>query len=266
MKKIFNIFLLVVSLLFTSCETSTDVNGGVPYKEYTVINAQLSAYKVFNGVFITHTLPLNVPYDIKKAEIKNAIAYVLEAGTRVIPLHYFADGLYKPIRTVALLPQTEYELFVSINNKTIYSKTLVPDVPDIAGVSNVLNNYLSARVTAKPGEAYGAAWIVSGGGGQPAEKADDFFSIETSDQYPGDVLVRTQNIPPPYNTSTYSDRFFIQVYAFDKAYKNYFLTKTNSSQINNTFTSGGGPVVWNVYGEDVIGLFIGMTEGTLAHP
>ncbi len=266
MRELTYILLLITSLLFTSCETSTDVNGGVPYKEYTVINAQLSAYKVFNGVYITHTLPLDVPYDIKKAEIKNAIAYVLEAGTRVIPLHYSFDGLYKPIRTVALLPSTEYELFVNINDKTIYSKTLVPDVPDIVDVVNVQNNYLSARVTAKPGEAYGAAWIISGGGGQTAEKADDFFAVETSDHYPADLLVRTQNIPPPYNTTTYSDRFFIQVYAFDKAYKDYFLTKTNSNQINNTFTAGGGPVVWNVYGEDVIGLFIGMTEGTLAHP
>ena len=266
MRKIIYIQLLITSLLFSACETSTDVDSGVPYKEYTVINAQLSAYKVFNGVYITHTLPLDVSYDIKKAEITNAIAYILEAGTRVIPLHYFSDGLYKPIKTVAILPETQYELFVSINNKTIYSKTLVPDVPNVVNVTNVQNNYLSARVTAKSGEAYGAAWIVSGGGGQTAEKADDFFSVETSDHYPSDVLVRTQNIPPPYNTSTYSDRFFIQVYAFDKAYKDYFLTKTNSNQIDNTFTSGGGPVVWNVYGEDVIGLFIGMTEGTLTHP
>ncbi|HKB86104.1 MAG TPA: hypothetical protein VKD08_08055, partial [Ignavibacteriaceae bacterium] len=76
--------IIFLSFLFSSCENITNVDSAVPYKEYTVVNAELSAYKIFKGVRITHTMPLGVQYDIQKTEIKNALAYLLEDGTRVI--------------------------------------------------------------------------------------------------------------------------------------------------------------------------------------
>ncbi len=258
--------LILFSLIFSACENSTDVSIDLPYTEYTVINAQLSANKIFDGVTITHTLPLGTQFDIKKAEIKDAVAYILEDGTRVIPLHYDSDGLYKPVSSVGIDAGKQYEFFAEIGSKSIYSKTVVPEIPVVVQVANANNEYLSAMVKANPGEAYGAAWIISGNSGDPAIKADDFHSIETTDHFPSDVLVRTKNIPAPYNTPTFSNSFYIQVYAFDKAFKDYFLTKTGANQIDNTFTSGGGTVTWNVYGKNVIGLFIGKAEGNAVHP
>lgn len=258
------ILIIITGFLFSACENSTDVNTALPYEEYKVINAQLTAFEIFQGVTITHTLPLDVPYDITKAEIKDAVIYILENGVRVIPLHYTSNGLYKPLGDITIKARMQYELFASINNKSIYSKTIVPDQPDVAEVANVDNSYLTALVAAKQGEAYGAAWIITTGGN--SLMADDFFSIETTDHYPSNVSVRSQDIPAPYNTATYSDKMFIQVYAFDRPYKDYFNTKTNSDPINNTFTSGGGSVAWNVYGDHVIGLFIGLAKGYQIRP
>ncbi len=266
MLKYLYITIIISSFVFTSCENSTDINLDLPFKEFTVVNAELLADTLFQGVTITHTLPLGVEYDIRKAEIKNAVGYILENRVKVVTIHYFSEGLYKPNREITINPGSEYELFVEINGESVYSKTLVPEIPDIIQTTNAGNNYLVADITAKPGEAYGAAWIISSGEGQPVREANDFHSIVMGNHFPSDLNVRTSNIPSPYNNPTYSNLFFIQVYSFDKAYKDYYISKTNSDPVNNTFTSGGGPVAWNVYGKNVIGLFIGMAKTNAVHP
>jgi len=253
--------IIFLSFLFSSCENITNVDSAVPYKEYTVVNAELSAYKIFKGVRITHTMPLGVQYDIQKTEIKNALAYLLEDGTRVITLHYTSEGLYYPVEDLYPEPGNHFELFIKLEGKSIYGKTYIPESPGIVVTSNAGNNYLTAIVNAEPGEAYAAVWRVAIGNGQPDEIASDFYSVESADHFPSTLLVRTMDISPPFNSTEYSVKYFIQVYAFDKDYKDYFISKKNSDKITNTFTSGGGPVSWNVYGENVIGIFIGVTEG-----
>jgi hypothetical protein len=261
-RKIFILFAL--SLMLSSCENSTDVVIDLPYTEYTVVDAQLVAFQIFQGVTLTHTLPLGEEFDIKKAEIKDAVMYMVENGVRVIPLHYSVNGLYKPLEDITIKVHNQYELFVSVGSKTIYSRTTVPEAPEVAGVSDIDNQYLTAEVTAKPGEAYAAAWILNTGG--LSFMANDFFEVVTPREYPSSILVRSMDIPSPYNTSTYSDRVYIKVFAFDKAYREYFITKTGSDQKDNTFTSGGGTVAWNVSGDHTIGLFIGVAEGNLLQP
>ena len=258
------IVLLALSFIFNSCETSTDVSTALKYQEYTVIDAKLSAGKFFEGVRITHTLPLGEEYDIHKAEIIDAIAYIRENGVKVIPIHYTSEGLYKTITEIHIKAGTQYELFADINGKSVYSSTFVPDTPVVNQVFNANNNYLIAEVSAKPNEAYGAAWIIPRG--IDSLIAGDFHSILTADHFPSDITLRTIDIPAPYNTPAYSDLFYIKVFAFDKAYKDYFETRTSSEPIEETFTSGGGAVAWNVYGKNVIGLFIGTAEGYMVHP
>ncbi len=258
------ILLTALTLLVSSCENSTDVVVDLPYTEYTVVDAQLTAFQVFQGVTLTHTLPLGEEFDIKKAEIKDAVMYMVENGVRIIPLHYFADGVYKPLQDIIIKVHNQYELYAAVGSKSIYSETTVPEIPEVVGVIDVDNQYLSAEVTAKPGEAYAAAWLLSAGG--ELMTAGDFFEVVTPDQYPANVLVRSMDIPAPYNTSTYRDRVYIKVFAFDKVYKEYFITKTGSNQQSNTFTAGGGAVAWNVSGDHTIGLFIGAAEGYASQP
>ncbi len=256
------VLLILLAMLASSCENSTDVTIDLPYKEYTVVEAQLSAYETFKGVRITHTLPLDEPYDINKAEIKDAFAYIVENNIRTYPLHYTQNGMYFANGDFIISPDSKYEFFAQVGDKTIYSKTIVPDKPVIKEASNSDNQYLFARIDAKPGEAYGAAWIIA----NAYTRADNFFSVETAETFPSELSIRTIKIPSPYNTPQYSDDFFIRVYAFDKAYKDYFITSPKGSSIDNVFISGGGSVLWNVYGRDVIGLFIGVTKGDAVQP
>lgn len=250
--------------MFISCENNTDVNTDIPYQEYTVINAQLIAGKAFDGVTITHTLPLGEQYDIQKAEIKDAVAYIQENGVKIIPLHYISNGLYSSLNPLAVYSGSRYEFFATVNGKSIYGETIIPDTPNVVNVSNAGDDYLTAEISALPGEAYGASWIISKDAFYLS--ANDFHSIVTADHFPSDIIIRTTDIPAPYNNSSYTNSFYIQVYAFDDAYKDYFISKANSHSIDDTFTSGGGAVAWNVYGDKVIGLFIGMAEGEKIHP
>jgi hypothetical protein len=55
----------------------------------------------------------------------------------------------------------------------------------------------------------------------------------------------------------------MEIYSFDKAYLKYYNSKGNQQIINNTFIQGGGSVVWNVFGDDVIGLFIGVAKSKI---
>lgn len=258
------LILVIVSLMFVSCENSTDVNTEIPYQEYTVINAQLIAGKAFEGLTVTHTLPFGVQYDIQKAEIKDAVAYIQENGVKIIPLHYVSNGLYLPLSPMAIYSGSRYELFATVNGKSIYSVTIIPDTPNVIQASNSGNKYLTAEISALPGEAYGASWIISGDALYLS--ANDFHSIVTADNFPSNITIRTMDIPEPYDNSFYSNSFYIQVYAFDEVYKDYFISKANSHPVDDTFTSGGGAVAWNVYGDKVIGLFIGMAEGEKIHP
>ncbi len=257
------ILLVSLTLLLSSCENSTDVAIDLSYTEYTVVNAQLTGYKVFQGVALTNTLPLDEPYDINKAEIKDAVMYMVENGIRIIPLHYTSNGVYKPLGEVIIQVHSQYELFVSIGSKTIYSKTIVPAAPEVLNLTNIGYQYLSAEVNAIPGEAYGAAWLVSSAG--ELLTAPNFFEVVTPGENSSTVNVRCMDIPYPYNSPAYSNEVYIKVFAFDRAYKDYFKTRIKSGQVNNTFTAGGGAVAWNVAGDHVIGLFIGMTAGQAVH-
>ena len=73
-----------------------------------------------------------------------------------------------------------------------------------------------------------------------------------------DVLARTTVMPEKYSSPIYNERRFIQVYAFDKQFKPFFNSKDNNQPVGNYFIQGGGSIAWNVYGDHVIGLFIGI--------
>ena len=85
------IFFLIISLFFlyliSGCENVDVINPQVDYQEYIVVRAELRAYNPFEGVSFTKTLPLDMNYDIKKAELKDVIAYLKIDG---IKNYYFA--------------------------------------------------------------------------------------------------------------------------------------------------------------------------------
>ena len=262
MKNFQKYYWLTIILFFTGCQTEEILGPEDTYEEYTVVQAEIIAGKNFPSVRITKTLPLGIPYDINKAELKNITAYLVKNEVQVIPLVYAGEGLYKPLYDFYVEEGETYELFAESNKKFIYGKTVIPYKPQINTVSyNGADYSLTAEVRAKLNEVYGALWIVSGA--QPGT-AEDFYSVTTPATTPyGTVGVRTSSLPDLYRSPVYSDNRYIQVYSFDKSFRNYFYSRTSGSEINDPFIQGGGAIEWNMQGDRVIGMFIGLAKGDI---
>jgi len=262
MKFIFVLISLVFISLVSGCESEEIVNVDLVYEEYTVVQAELIPGKHFPGVRFTRTLPLGVPYNIKDAEIKNITAYLRLNGVQVIPINYTDDGLYKPLYNFYINEGDTYELFAEQDDKFIYSITKIPLKPEVNSPNYDRNDYhLYADVNVKSNEVYAALWIVTTGN---AIQAEDFFSVSSSGSQNSIVRVRTSPLPEEYVSGIYLGNRMIQVYALDKSYKDYFYTRNSGQQLNDPFIQGtGGVVEWNVKGDKVIGLFIGVTPGDI---
>lgn len=260
------IFIVIISLVLFSlvcgCESEEIVSVDLAFEEYTVVQAELTPNKLFPGVRFTKTLPLGIPYNIKDAEIKNITAYIRINSFQVIPLIYTEDGLYKPFHYFYIAEGDTYELFAEQGEKYIYSITKIPLKPEVTSINYDRNDYhLYADVNVKQDEVYSALWIVTLGN---AIRAEDFFSVTSSDNLYSTVRVRTSPIPEDYLSGIYSGTRMIQVFAFDKSFKDYFHTRNSSQQLNDPFIQGtGGAVEWNVQGDKVIGLFIGVAPADI---
>jgi len=262
MKFSIKILLLCLILIIAGCKSEEIVNPDEVYEEYTVVQAELQPEEKFPAVRFTKTLPLGEAYDIKKAELQNVSVYIKKNGVQVIPLIYNFDGLYKPKYEFYVNEGETYELFAEYGDKYIYAKTIIPFSPRIVSIRrNVNEYYLEANVTVSKDEVYGALWAIPG---TALVKSKDFFSISNTDYNPNtNIIVRTSAIPEEYRLPVYLSNASIQVFAFDKGYRNYFYTRSSGQEVNDPFTQSSGKIDWNVQGDKVIGMFIGVTPGNI---
>ena len=255
------LILSVVSLIFIfGCEKVDIISPNVGYQEYVVVRGELKAYSPFEGITFTKTLPLNESYDIKKAELKDVTAYLRVNGTRILTLRYLKDGLYAPLDTIAVKPGFTYELFAHYNHTTIYSITKVPQPPKIISASLQDSRFVEVTIQPKPDEVYGAGWeIYNSATRNLYDESTDFQTIaQPSDNLETNLVVDTKDLPEDYVSGSYNNLIYAQVYAFDSPYFNYFKSKNNNQPSENVFAQGGDQVSWNVQGDHVIGLFIGL--------
>lgn len=263
MKKFIHISLYLFLLVTFGCENVDIITPDLNYNEKIVVRAELKAYSVFSGVTFTKTLPLDEVYDIKNAELKNVTAYLRINESRILTLKYTNDGIYLPLDDLKIHPGETYELFADIDGSSIYSKTKIPLDPTI--ISAKLKDDRVINVTIKPrsGEVYGAAWeVYNSSTGNLLDEATDFKNIvkPNGSEASAQMDIITKDIPDQYTSGGYSDLMYANVFAFDEQYLKFFNTKNNNQQTENVFAQGGDQISWNVEGENVIGLFIGMTN------
>ena len=258
-KKYFKILIaLAAAVIINGCDKTDVVNVDTSYQEYAVVQGELYADENFNGITITRTLPLGVSYSISLAEIRNAVAYMRINGVKIIPLLYSSAGRYLPKNTLKPQAGDTYELFAEIGDKTIYSTTKIPHVPNITSASfNTSGRYIETKVMPESGFVYGALWYASEGS---TGKAPDFYSIESAaGTGAASIVVRTQMLPYEYPAHNMA----VRVYAFDKEYLPYFQTKSGNEPISDSFTQSSSKINWNVRGDHVIGMFIGINKTDL---
>jgi hypothetical protein len=262
LKNLYFILSLFLLPLITGCENVTEINPDISYKEYIVVRAELKAYAPFQGVTFTKTLPLNEDYDIKKAELNNVTAYLKVDGIRIITLRYLQNGLYTPLDTIFIVPGSTYELFAQYNNTNIYAITRVPLLPRIISATLVNNKFIEITLRPNPNEVYGAGWeIYSAATNNLYDESTDFQTIvqpQPLELETNKTVVDTKDLPDNYTSGGYSNLMCAQVYAFDSPYLKYFISKNNNQPSENVFAQGGDQVSWNVQGDNVIGLFIGL--------
>lgn len=260
MKKHLHIIFILSALIFSSCENEEIVNVNNVFIEKTVVQAEIHPDVKFSGVRFTKTLPLGVPYNIENAEIKNVTAYLRINNVQIVPLLYDKEGWYKPLYILRPAQGDTYELFATRDETFIYAKTVIPFQPDAVQANyNSGDFFLDAQVIAKENEVYAALWVITEA---IAVKSEDYYSV--SQNTPGSATtVRTAVLPEEYRASIYNSSRFIQVFAFDKSYQPYFNSRSSGDEVNDPFIQGGGEVIWNVQGDNTIGMFIGVTAGNL---
>ena len=255
--------LLILSayliILFTACESEEIISPDMGYEELLVIQCELNAYNDFPGVRVTKTIPVGVPFSIEQAEITDATLYLKINGVQIIPLHYTSQGLYKPLYNFTIDIDDTYELFGERNEQTFYARTIIPKKPIVISASyNYIDKYAEATVECFNDEAYSALWVVSTGRFVTAE---NFYSVSSPvDSDEGEVKVRTSSYPANYQTAAYNNRRYIQVFAFDSSFEDYFRTSEIGGSIDNPYVQGSGNTIWNVKGTKVIGMFIGVSK------
>lgn len=258
MKQIFRIIIILILIAISGCENEELLSPQIDYEEYIVVQAEIQANKFFPAVRFTKTLPLGVPYKIENAELKNVTAYIKRNGVQIIPLIYTIKGLYKPLDDLFVVEGETYELFAMRDDTYIYSITRIPNKPEITNTYYSSSEHtLNAEVNSKEGEVYAALWAVTA---LPPAAADDYYAVTSA--VPGySVTVSTSQLPETFRGNNYANMRYIQVNSFDQAFKEYFNSRTSGSEINDPYIQGGGKITWNVKGEKVIGMFIGVTRG-----
>jgi len=256
-------YIITIPLFFLllSCEKSQIVDNGVAYQEYVVVNCELNTSKLFTGVTFTRTLPVGIPYDIKAAELKDVKAYLRIDGAKIVPLHYVSDGGYKPLYNELIIePGSTFELFAEWGETIIYSATTTPNVPEINSATyEAGGKNLKANIKAHAGEVYGAIWVIGSG----IAKATSFPSLSIPEAGMLNINVVTPGIPEQYTGNDFFGMRNIQVFSYDKQYSAYFNSAKVNVPIGNAFMQNGGATAWNVFGNNVIGMFIGVGKGTI---
>ncbi len=263
MRKIIKILIPLFLILTFGCENVDVITPDLNYTEKIVVRSELQAHELFKGVSFTRTLPLDEVYDIKNAELKNVTAYLKVNGIRIITLKYSNNGIYLPLDSVTINSGDIYELFAAVNGNSIYAKTKIPLKPTVISAS--LKDDRLFEVTVKPqiDEVYGVAWeIYNASSGFLIDQATDFQTIiqPKESDFKSGLLLTTQDLPEEYIQSSYNNYKYAAVFAFDKAYLNFFNTKNNNQPTENVFAQGGDQISWNVQGKNVIGLFIGLSN------
>jgi Domain of unknown function (DUF4249) len=269
MRKTLYILFIFILIPFMGCEDVSVVNPDVNYKEYIVVRAELVAGEDFTGVKLTRTQPLNQQYDSMSSAItSNVTAYLKVNGAQVIPLHHAGNGIYMAIGSFMIQPGYTYELFAEVDDTAIYSITRVPEKPIVVSTQVVSDSIFQANVQTETNAVYGAAWeIYNSSIDQVIASAPDFKEIiQNTDAFKTSAIpVNTMGLPVEYRASNYKNLWYLRVYAYDTPYLKYFRTKNNNQPVSDVFSQGGDQVIWNVVGNNAIGMFIGVAKGDYVH-
>ena len=262
MKKV-KLIIGLLLLIIASCEDIGLIEEDLPYVRLYEVDGLISPGDKDFEIRFTQTLPLNEKYDINKAALTDVNAYIWSDTQGIIPLKHVGEGRYRNAKNksnkLQIQSNTYYELFADINGTRIYSKTKVPSKPEIIS-AKIIQNHIECEISGKEGEVYSCIYVLienfNIGAPRVVEREKEFNTIFGTGKK--EVLtIQTGEFPEEYLFPGSGRKLAVEVYAWDKSYKEYFETKDNNNPIGDIFSQGGDLIKWNVYGDNTIGLFMG---------
>lgn len=290
--------MICIALALSSCITTLTEPLSLSYSEKLVIRGVLQAGKPICDIAITKSLPALSDLSDSATAIRYAVG-TLSVNGRDYPLRLQPGSVsgatsnslllyaaYSADTVLVAASGSTYTLTVQWQGKTAQAQTSVPPAPVL----------LSGRLIRQELVSLTSATYIPGTQPVTTTQRDTLFAAEVDVQtlpriayrtaldirdvrgnaltqgYEGE-LVFTANDETvnraivsgllPSQTRifarTMSVAYTATVYAFDKAYYDYALTRSRGQQTSNLFGGTSGEnVVWNVKG-DGIGLFIGVT-------
>jgi len=255
---------LILAVIGVGCDETSVVEVDVKFEEKTIVYCELRGNEYFKGVRISRSVPVGSTIEDSMLSITKAEVYLMINQIQVIPLHHIQYGIYKAVGPFTIQEGSLYELFIEIGDKKIYAMTTIPIIPEIEESNLSDKYYLQTEFVGSVKNVYGAAWVIGTSNGfNISDKSVDFHSITEPTDNAEIVTVRTDVVPEIYRFPVVNEKLHMQVFAFDESFHAYFKSRNNNEPIKDVFSQGSGIVAWNVEGEDVIGLFIGISKSQL---
>jgi len=252
------------ALAFTGCEEVVDPNG-LPYVERLVVHGTISPGIPVDSIFIRRTLPLDIPYDSRRAIVPDAAGYIETDGER-FPLVSKGEGRYA---VPDLVPQSgrRYTLVADWHGKHITASTTVPSAPAIDTVyaheasgypgQPTVHDSVVAIVSPRANEVYALEAYDSFNQGYEYSRVIDLEYdgiVEQSSSTKSDGRVHLIYHGYPVHLQRGVAR--IIVHAFDAPFHDFFYSYYRRFHSDDFLEIDNGQVYWNVEG-DGIGMFIG---------
>ncbi len=287
--------MICIALALSSCITTLTEPLSLSYSEKLVIRGVLQAGKPICDIAITKSLPALSDLSDSATAILDA-AGTLSVNGRDYPLRLQSGSIgasnspslyaaYSADTVLVAASGSTYTLTVQWQSKTAQAQTSVPPAPVllsgrlirqelvsltsatyIPGTQPVTttqrDTLLAAEVDVQtlPRIAYRTALDIRDVRGNALTQGYEGGLIFTANDENVSRTIVSGLLPSQTRifSHTMSVAYTATVYAFDKAYYDYQLTRSRGQQASNLFGGTSGEnVVWNVKG-DGIGLFIGV--------
>lgn len=261
MKLLIKNTLLIFLIFHSACDNVTDFDGNTLHESKIVVQGELRAGSIFEGIHIQQSVPIELGNYTKPKILSDAVVYLRIDSNRVVPLIFDGSEKYTPRENITIDEEASYELFGNCNGKNFYAKTTIPKFPIVTSATIEDDYTVSAEIRANGSEVYTSIYELRTAGGSLLETAGDFGTVTGGTQ--NELVLCSTVIVDALADGSFNDRIFVRVYAWDQQFEAYFETKDNSKAVENVFLQSGGQVKWNVHGENVIGMFIGFNVSGL---
>ncbi len=261
--KIINLILIAfIAISIISCEENMGTVD-LPYSELIVIRGELIAGNPISGIIITKTLPPLDNYELDKALIPSAKAYI-EYNSTKYPLIY--DESIRTYYCNDIIPHVgeKYKIVVQWQGHTASAITTIPapidSVDDIKlEIINITEDYYSYQQLIVKGRVKSSHNVVI------YSCIDNFHSYWSNSYvrklksgFDGQLLLFTEDY---YYSNQLPDKLIVGT--FDLDFYDYYYTKDNGNQVDDAFSINAEIIKWNING-DGIGMFIGSNRKTIS--